>query len=51
MGYLGRWLGIDVPFPAGAFYLWVDVGDGWKVAERLAREGGAVVSPGEFYGA
>ena len=48
---LGRWLGIDVPLPAGGFYLWFDVGDGWGFAERLAVEGGAVVSPGEFYGA
>ena len=49
-GIIGHWLGIEVSLPAGAFYLWVDVGDGWKVAERLAREGGVVVSPGEFYG-
>jgi succinyldiaminopimelate transaminase len=47
---IGGWLDIDVPAPAGAFYLWIDVGDGWAFAERLAREGGAVVSPGEFYG-
>jgi aspartate/methionine/tyrosine aminotransferase len=50
-GIIGTWLGIDVPYPDGAFYLWIDVGDGWKIAERLAGEGGAVVSPGEFYGA
>ncbi|NBS00038.1 MAG: aminotransferase class I/II-fold pyridoxal phosphate-dependent enzyme, partial [Actinobacteria bacterium] len=24
--------------------------DGWAFAERLAREGGALVSPGDFYG-
>ena len=47
---LSRWSGLDIPSPAGAFYLWFDVGDGWKFAERLAREGGAIVSPGEFYG-
>ena len=47
---LRNWRGLDVRDPEGAFYLWVDVGDGWAVAERLAREGGAVVSPGEFYG-
>lgn len=47
---LGRWLGVEVPLPAGAFYLWFDVGDGWTFAERLAKEGGAIVSPGEFYG-
>jgi aspartate/methionine/tyrosine aminotransferase len=40
-----------VPLPAGGFYLWFDAGDGWKFAERLAREGGALVSPGDFYGA
>ncbi|MEP7203833.1 MAG: aminotransferase class I/II-fold pyridoxal phosphate-dependent enzyme [Ilumatobacteraceae bacterium] len=45
------WSGIDVPFPAGGFYLWFDAGDGWEFAERLAREGGALVSPGDFYGA
>ncbi len=48
---LGTWLDVDVPAPDGAFYLWVDVGDGWAFAERLAREGGAIVSPGDFYGA
>jgi succinyldiaminopimelate transaminase len=45
------WSGIDVPFPAGGFYLWFDAGDGWEFAERLARDGGALVSPGDFYGA
>jgi succinyldiaminopimelate transaminase len=50
-GIVATWMGIDVPSPDGGFYLWLDVGDGWKIAERLAREGGAVVSPGEFYGA
>ena len=48
---LGTWLDVDVPAPDGAFYLWIDVGDGWAFAERLAREGGAIVSPGDFYGA
>lgn len=47
---LGRWQGIDVPRPAGGFYLWVPVEDGWAFTERLATEGGALVSPGEFYG-
>jgi len=37
--------------PDGAFYLWFRVGDAWEFTERLAREGGALVSPGEFYGA
>ena len=45
------WSGVDVPMPAGGFYLWFDAGDGWEFAERLAREGGALVSPGDFYGA
>jgi succinyldiaminopimelate transaminase len=48
---LSAWSGVDVPFPAGGFYLWFDAGDGWEFAERLAREGGALVSPGDFYGA
>jgi aspartate/methionine/tyrosine aminotransferase len=41
-----------VPLPGGAFYLWVPApgGDAWGLAERLARELGIVVSPGEFYG-
>jgi succinyldiaminopimelate transaminase len=47
---LSRWCGSAVPLPAGGFYLWFEVDDGWTFAERLAREGGALVSPGEFYG-
>jgi len=47
---LGRWSGQPVDLPAGAFYLWIAVDDGWEYAERLARDGGALVSPGEFYG-
>ena len=48
---LSAWSGLEVPMPAGAFYLWFDAHDGWEFAERLAREGGALVSPGDFYGA
>lgn len=48
---LAKWSGIRIAVPAGGFYLWFDAGDGWKFAERLAREGGALVSPGDFYGA
>jgi succinyldiaminopimelate transaminase len=48
---LGRWSGRDIGPPAGGFYLWFDAGDGWEFVERLAREGGALVSPGDFYGA
>jgi aspartate/methionine/tyrosine aminotransferase len=47
---IGRWAGIDIDIPDGAFYLWFHVGDAWSFAERLAAEGGALVSPGEFYG-
>ena len=45
------WSGVDISMPAGGFYLWFDAGDGWEFAERLARQGGALVSPGDFYGA
>lgn len=46
-------IGIDVSLPGGGFYLWVPApgGDAWGLARRLAQEGGALVSPGEFYGA
>ncbi len=47
---LSEWSGDPVPLPQGAFYLWIPVGDGWDYTERLARDGGALVSPGEFYG-
>jgi succinyldiaminopimelate transaminase len=45
-------IGVDCPAPDGAFYLWAPApgGDAWALAHRLATEGGAVVSPGEFYG-
>jgi succinyldiaminopimelate transaminase len=48
---LSAWSGIDIVMPAGGFYLWFDARDGWAFAERLATEGGALVSPGDFYGA
>jgi succinyldiaminopimelate transaminase len=48
---LSGWSGCDVTLPAGGFYLWFDAGDGWAFAERLAEVGGALVSPGDFYGA
>jgi succinyldiaminopimelate transaminase len=47
---LSEWSQEPVELPDGAFYLWIPVGDGWEYAERLARDGGALVSPGEFYG-
>jgi len=45
-------VGVDVPLPAGAFYLWAPApdGDAWALARRLAAQGGVLVSPGEFYG-
>ena len=47
---LGEWSGQAIHLPAGGFYLWFPVGDGWAFTERLAGDGGAIVSPGEFYG-
>ena len=48
---LSKWSGRTIELPAGGFYLWFDATDGWELAERLATEGGALVSPGDFYGA
>lgn len=48
---LSQWSRIEIGLPAGGFYLWFDADDGWEFAERLAREGGALVSPGDLYGA
>jgi succinyldiaminopimelate transaminase len=47
-----RAIGVDCVRPPATFYLWVAApdGDAWALAHRLAAEGGAVVSPGEFYG-
>lgn len=45
-----QWSGLDVALPDGGFYLWFGADDGWAFAERLAVEGGALVSPGDFYG-
>lgn len=45
-------VGIEAPMPGGAFYLFAPApgGDAWACAERLARDGGVLVAPGEFYG-
>ncbi len=47
-------VGLTTPMPAGGFYLWVPVppsmAGGWELAERLALEGGVLVSPGDLYG-
>lgn len=47
-----RSIGLDAAVPAGGFYLWVPApdGDAWALTERLAADGGMLVSPGEFYG-
>jgi succinyldiaminopimelate transaminase len=42
--------GLDVAMPGGGLYLWAEVGDAWGFAERIAREAGCLVSPGDFYG-
>lgn len=47
-----RSCGWEVDLPGGAFYLWVRAADGdaWAMVDHLATKGGALVSPGEFYG-
>lgn len=50
-GVLSEWSGEPVALPDGAFYLWLPVEDGWAYAQQLAEDAGALVSPGEFYGA
>jgi aspartate/methionine/tyrosine aminotransferase len=48
---LTKWSSMPIGLPEGGFYLWFDAEDAWDFTERLAREGGALVSPGDFYGA
>ncbi len=48
---LSAWGGVEVSLPAGGFYLWFPVDDAWAFTERLARDAGTLISPGEFYGA
>jgi succinyldiaminopimelate transaminase len=45
-------IGVKAPAPDGTFYLWVEApdGDAWAFTERLMREGGALVAPGDLYG-
>lgn len=45
-------VGVPAPMPAGGLYVWAAApgGDAWALTARLAREGGVIVSPGEFYG-
>ena len=47
---LSQWSGVEIPLPDGGFYLWFPVDDAWAFTERLAHEGGALVSPGDLYG-
>jgi aspartate/methionine/tyrosine aminotransferase len=47
---LSKWSGVEVPLPAGGFYLWFHVGDAWAYTEKLVRAAGALVSPGDLYG-
>jgi succinyldiaminopimelate transaminase len=46
-------VGVEAAMPGGGFYIWAPApdGDDWGLAQRLAVEGGLLVSPGEFYGA
>ncbi len=52
-GVLGA-AGLPVALPAGGFYLWAAVPegfvDGWSLTSSLADRAGLLVSPGEFYG-
>jgi aspartate/methionine/tyrosine aminotransferase len=45
---LGNWPGFRLP--EGGFFLWLDVGDGVRVAADLWREGGIRVLPGAYMG-
>lgn len=46
-------VGVPCELPGGGFYLWLAVpgGDEWAFTNWLAEHGGALVSPGSFYGA
>ena len=43
---------LDARMPQGGFYLWAEApdGDAWALVDRLAREAGCLVSPGDTYG-
>jgi succinyldiaminopimelate transaminase len=45
-------VGVECDLPGGGFYLWAAApgGDGWAWTRWLAEHGGALVSPGSFYG-
>jgi aspartate/methionine/tyrosine aminotransferase len=44
--------GLPCELPGGGFYLWAQApaGDAWAAAAELARRGGVVAAPGDFYG-
>ena len=44
--------GAEAEPPAGSFYLWAAApgGDAWALTAWLAKWGGVLVAPGEFYG-
>ena len=44
---------LDAAMPQGGFYLWAEApdGDAWGFTNRLAREGGCLVTPGDTFGA
>ena len=46
------WVGVGIELPDGGFYLWFRApgGDAWAFTERVAQHGGAIISPGDFYG-
>jgi aspartate/methionine/tyrosine aminotransferase len=50
---LSDWSGASVSLPPGGFYLWVNApaDDGWAFTRAIAEAAGALVSPGDFYGA
>ena len=44
-------LGIETTMPDGSFYLWIAASGGeWRLVEKLAKNLGMVVTPGEFFG-
>ncbi len=49
---LSEAFGIKAEMPGGGLYLWFAApdGDAWSFTERLAVEGGCLVTPGEFFG-
>ena len=44
---------LEAPMPHGGFYLWAEApdGDAWAFTNRLAKEGGCLVTPGDTFGA